>query len=857
MVTLLLLGPLEVRDGTAPVGIGGRKGRALLARLALDANRTVSAERLVTDLWGEDPPPTAAKMVQIHVSQLRKALPPGVLVTRPGGYALVVAPESLDLARFERLRDAGRAALAAGDADAAGRHLGDALALWRGEALAEFGEPFAVLEAARLAQIRLDCVEDRIDADLALGRHTAVTAELEALVAREPLRERARAQLMLALYRSGRHADALATLHDLRRILDEELGLVPSASLAALEQRILRHDPSLLLDDGTAARARAVDRVPQPAPEPEPTPAPVVTEKRERRRVTVIALSFADADALVGVMDDEDLDELTRRVRGRMRETIERLGGDVGPASGDQMLAAFGIRGTREDDVPRAVRAALELRDAIPQVAGVAPCGAVPVRVAIETGMAVVVGDVRLDGMGCSVGAAAARLGAQAPAGAVVLGPTAARAARDTVALEPAGGGAMAVRGEVAAGAARPARSPFVGREAELALLTERHRRAASGRGQVVLVTGEPGIGKSRLVDELIARLPAHEAKGTTTFRCAPDAQAPLHPVTTVLQQDPDRWRAAGRASQLSVTDAALLEAQLAATDDAEADPGDPPGRLLCAIADVLVAPAGSTPAVLVFEDVHWADPATLGVLERLVRQLATEPVLVLMTTRADVVPAWTALSYAAVVALDRLGAHELDLLTRGLLDDSPPPEGLVALIDERSDGVPLFAEELVLALRDAGTLRRRGGGWELADLPGPLTVPDTLHDLLLARLGQLGPARIVAQVGAVLGRRFDRELLDAVAGLDEDVVDEALARLVDAEVLHARGRGASARYVFKHALARDAAYASLERSTRRALHLRAARALEERHPDVVAAESEALARHLDAAGEDALAATW
>jgi predicted ATPase len=331
--------------------------------------------------------------------------------------------------------------------------------------------------------------------------------------------------------------------------------------------------------------------------------------------------------------------------------------------------------------------------------------------------------------------------------------------------------------------------------------------------------------------------------------------------VAAVLRQDPERWRAAGRASGLCAVDAGLLETWLAAADDAAADtavePDDRHGRRLCAVADVLLAPSESAPSVLVFEDVHWADSATLGLIERLVRQLATEPVLVVLTMRADVVPAWTSLSYATVVALDRLGASELELLVRGLLDDSLPPEGLVAALDERSDGVPLFAEELVLALRDAGTLRRGGGGWELADVRGPLAVPDTLHDLLLARLGQLGPARVVAQVGAVLGRRFDRELLDAVAGLDEDVVDEALARLVDAEVLHARGRGASARYVFKHALARDAAYASLQRSARQALHLRAARALEERRPDVVAAEPEVLARHLDAAGEHALTTTW
>ena len=243
--------------------------------------------------------------------------------------------------------------------------------------------------------------------------------------------------------------------------------------------------------------------------------------------------------------------------------------------------------------------------------------------------------------------------------------------------------------------------------------------------------------------------------------------------MAAVLREDPERWRAAGRAMR------AVRGRRRPARDAARgrrttpcrtrpSSPATQHGRLLCAIADVLLAPTESAPSVLVFEDVHWADSATLELIERLVRQLATEPVLVLLTMRADVVPAWTSLSYATVVALDRLGAPELELLVRGLLDDAPPPDGLVAAIDERSDGVPLFAEELVLALRDAGTLRRGGGGWELADLRGPLAVPDTLHDLLLARLGQLGPARVVAQVGAVLGRRFDRELLDAVAGLDE-----------------------------------------------------------------------------------------
>jgi DNA-binding SARP family transcriptional activator len=862
----LLLGPFEVRDGSAPLRLGGRKPRALLARLALDPNRTVPAERLIEDLWGEDAPGTAAKMVQIHVSQLRKALPPGMLVTRPGGYALVAEPEAVDLSRFERLRDAGRAALVGGDAHAAARLLGEALALWRGEALAEFSEPFAVLEAARLAQLRLDCVEDRIDAELALGNHAVVTAELEALVAREPLRERARAQLMLALYRSGRHADALATLHDLRRTLDEELGLVPSAALGELERRILQHDPSLLAPDRSpAAPEPAAERRPEPPAERPPASATArIAAAPERRRVTAVAVSV-EAQTLPAAIDPEDLHELSTLIRRRTAEIVERLGGRLGPAAGNSFIAAFGLTAAREDDVRRAVRAALELRDTLPDTTARSPFGALTVRVAVDTGLAIVTGDEHAEGLGCGVAVAASRLVAQAPAGAVVLGPTAARLVRDTMVLRPARGGAVEVRGEAAAGVAR-ARSPFVGRAAEVALVTDRHRRAAAGRGQVVLLAGEPGIGKSRLVDELLARLVGPDAdRAATIFRCSPDhCQSPLFAVTAVLREEPERWRAAGRASGLPPVEAALLEAQLApagaapAEPPVEVSPEEQQRRLLGAVTDVLLEAGGAAPAVLVFEDLHWADPTTLALLERLVRELATEPVLVLVTLRPERVPAWASVSYATVVTLDRLGAPELEALVGGLLDGATPPDGLVPAIEERSDGVPLFAEELVLAMRDTGSLRRTDAGWELTDLRGAPAVPDTLHDLLLARLDRLGTARIVAQVGAVLGRRFDRDLLQAVAGLDERTVDEGLARLVNAELLHERGRGASARYVFKHALARDAAYASLVRSARRSLHARVARTLEQRRPDSVAAAPEVLARHLDAAGDHAAAAaSW
>jgi DNA-binding SARP family transcriptional activator len=240
-----VLGPLEVLDGDAPLPLGGRKPRALLARLLLDAGRTVSVDQLVDDLWGEDVPESAVKMVHIYVSQLRKALPAATLRTRPPGYSVELAPEAVDLARFERLRAEGRAALDAGDAATAAARLGAALALWRGDPLAEFSEPFAQIERAHLEEGRLACLEDRIDADLALGRHDDVVGELERLVARQPLRERLRGQLMLALYRAGRQADALAAYRDYRTALDDQLGLEPSPRIRELEGRILRQDAGL------------------------------------------------------------------------------------------------------------------------------------------------------------------------------------------------------------------------------------------------------------------------------------------------------------------------------------------------------------------------------------------------------------------------------------------------------------------------------------------------------------------------------------------------------------------------------------------------------------------------------------
>jgi predicted ATPase/DNA-binding SARP family transcriptional activator len=283
-VDFRVLGPLEAGDGRELLVLGPPKQRALLARLLLEGGRTVSIERLLEDLWGEDLPHSAVKMVQIYVSGLRKVVGTGRLLTERPGYRLVLSTDDgLDLQRFEELAAAGRAALVHGDPSSAAARLQEALALWRGAALGEFtAEPFARAEGGRLEELRLAAQEDRIEAELALGRAPSVVGDLEALIARHPLRERLREQLMLALYRAGRPGDALAAYHGFRRTLDEELGLDPSPRLRQLEQAILTHDPGL--DASVPARA----------------PAPAVTEVPPGRARELQALSAALEGARTG-----------------------------------------------------------------------------------------------------------------------------------------------------------------------------------------------------------------------------------------------------------------------------------------------------------------------------------------------------------------------------------------------------------------------------------------------------------------------------------------------------------------------------------------------------------------------------
>ncbi|TIS56678.1 BTAD domain-containing putative transcriptional regulator [Mesorhizobium sp.] len=360
-----VLGPLEVRDGDRSFPLAGTKQRALLALLLLNANRVVSRERLIDDLWGDEPPETAVTSVEVYVSRLRKLLPSETLLTRPAGYLLEVEPESVDLFRFERLVAEARQA----DPERASRLLDEALKLWRGPALAEFvGEPFAQIEYGRLDDLRIVALEDRVEANLTLGRHADLIGELEVLIAEHPHRERLRGQLMLALYRSERQADALEAYRDARTTLDK-LGLEPGASLQQLERQILNHDEEL--DAPPRLQPVASGSAEPPAALPPP----------ERRRVTVLFAALAttnEADE-----DPERTAALFDRLHHEAAAEIEAAGGKVDKGLVGALLATFGMQ---DDHAIRAVSAALATRNRLTHEFG----ETLSLRMGIETGEVIV-----------------------------------------------------------------------------------------------------------------------------------------------------------------------------------------------------------------------------------------------------------------------------------------------------------------------------------------------------------------------------------------------------------------------------------------------------------------------------------
>jgi DNA-binding SARP family transcriptional activator len=825
-----ILGPLEVLDQGRAVPLGGVRQRALLALLLLHANETLAIERLIDELFGESPPPTAAKIVHVQISRLRKALAGPTadrgavaLLTREHAYELALAPELLDRTRFERLLGDGARELASGRAGAAAATLEQALALWRGPPLADLAyERFAQREIGRLEELHVTALEQLIDARLALGRHADVVGMLQGLISEHPYRERLRAQLMLALYRCDRQADALQAYQEARRTLVAELGIEPGERLRELERAILAHDPALVPPAATRAAPEVDERDAAPRPD-------------ARRLVTVVYADVADAAALAERLDPESLHAALERCSALCAEVFERHGGVVQQYAGDAVVGVFGLSARHEDDPLRAVRAALELRQAGAALAAELrrDLGApVAVRAAIASGEVFVGAGAR--GATVARGDAmnvAAGLGATAgdaeillAGGAFELVEREVRAER----LEPvvlrgrsAPVTAWRVLGLVAEGAIPLGASatPFVARERELdGLRTVLDRAAADRSCHLVTVVGAPGIGKSRLARELITDVAG--AATVAVGRCLSYGDAITYrPLAEMVRQ------LAGGAP------AEWIEATLAGADQADAiaarvlgaiglvDDSAQPGETFWAVRRLFEAVAAERPLVLVVEDAHWADPTLLELLEYVVAFSTGSPIAIVCLARPELLedhPAWaTPRPGWSVLALDPLARAEALALIEAVAGAQLEPTAAGRILTT-AEGNPLFLEQLVAI----------GAQTELAPLP------PSIEAVLAARIDRLEQAeRDVLVHGAVEGRTFHAGAVAELAGVRREAIGPALMGLVQRQLIRpdrAEFAGEDA-FRFAHALIRDSAYGGMPKRLRADLHERVAGWVDER----------------------------
>jgi DNA-binding SARP family transcriptional activator len=825
-----ILGAMEVLDTTHRLDLPKGRGRALLALLVLHAGESVSAERLIDALWDEHPPTTASTVIHGLVSKLRKTLEPDrakghraeLLQTVGTNYRLVIDPETVDANRFKRLIDEARGG--APDVRAAG--LFAALGLWRGPALADFTYmPFAQRAISALEELRIEATEDRIEAELELGRNHELVPELETLVREYPFRERLRGFLMLALYRAGRQIEALEAYGATRALLVDEMGVEPGPSLRDLQAAILRQDPRL---DQHARRGYAAVG-----------PGGASWLPWERRSVTVVAADLTpsgDDDA-----DAEAVAHLAARAATVATEVFERHGARVERVLGTMVMGFFGFPVAHEDQALRAARAAVEVRSAIgalndelSSIRGLRSCS----RIGIETG------DIIVRGPGTSIHdlvgpvmSAATRLQHVAVDGTVVVGPGTQRLLRGAVILQAAGVSGSEDSGSTAwrvleilsraQAVPRALEASMVGREAELTRLRSAFRRVGRSRAPVrFAVLGDAGIGKSRLAMELVASI-GTEAHAVT-LNC------PAYG-TMFLPMRQAMVKAAGVTGWRTLHD--LLAAdhdgqhvppEIAAAIGMQAEPSNA-DALFSAMHRLFARLSAERPLIVVLDDLHWAEPTFLDLIDRLTRD-STDRIFLLCVGRPDLIerrPAWDT---EDVLHLDALQPEDLENLIR----DRAATITIDALrkIMEISQGNPLFAEQLLASLDDATEAR----------------VPASLLGLLTMRLDRLGPAeRDLLRCASIVGMDVHHE---AVSVLVPDEARPFLQQHLDTlerrRLIERRGERA---FRFRHVLIQLTAYGSMTREDRAQLHERFADWLE-RTPDREPELNDSLTYHLAQAAD-------
>jgi class 3 adenylate cyclase len=638
-----------------------------------------------------------------------------------------------------------------------------------------------------------------------------------------------------------------------------------------------------LLDAIATLRADAGSKPPSAdAATTSSTPSAFPEDRAERRQVTVMFSDLVGSTALSARMDPEDLREVISAYQKCVAETVQRFGGFVAKYMGDGVLIYFGYPQAHEDDAERAVRAGLELGA---NVSALKTHASLQTRVGIATGL-VIVGD--MIGSGSSQEQAivgetpnlAARLQGVAEPNSTAIAESTRRLVGNLFELADLGRlDLKGLSGPVRAWAAlRPSSvesrfdalhasglTELVGRDEELDILLRCWSKARTGEGQVLLLSGEPGIGKSRLTAALLEHV-STELHTPLRYFCSPQhTDSALYPIIRQME------RAAGFAhddtaqakldkldglltqSSMPIQNAALFAEMISLPNDGryptvELDAQQRRQKNLEALTAHVEMLSRSKPVLMIFEDVQWIDPTSLEALSRTVDRVRTIGAFLIITHRPEFEPPWTGRPYVTALTLNRLGERHIAAMIDHVADNQPLPASIMHDIIERTDGIPLFAEEMTKAVLEAGAgeaaLRAVA-----ATPPTSIAVPASLHASLMARLDRLGSAKEVAQIGSVIGREFSHSLLAAIAHKPEPDLLSALDRLIAAGLIFQQGPPPHATYLFKHALVQDAAYGTLLREPRRALHCRVADTLESQFKDIAENQPELLARHCTAAG--------
>ena len=607
-------------------------------------------------------------------------------------------------------------------------------------------------------------------------------------------------------------------------------------------------------------------------------------DEAERRQVTVMFADLVGSTALSIGMDPEDLRDVFAAYSSCAEETVSKFGGNVAQYMGDGILVYFGYPHAHEDDAERAVRAGLELIEA---VAGLKTCDRQQVRVGIATGV-VVVGNLTPSIVGETPNLAA-RLQSIAKPNMVVISEGTRRLLGHLFELEDLGtrdlkGIAAPVQvWEVLRPSSSTSRfealhpsgmTALVGREEEYEILRRRWSKAKEGEGQAVLLSGEAGIGKSHLTVAFTERLKGERFLRIRCF-CSPQhTNSALYPIIDHVERSAAFARDDARQTKLDKLDRVLRQSWSSAEDSAlfvemlslpndgrypvlELTPQQRRQRTMEALVRQVEILSNTAPVLVIFEDAHWSDPTSLELMGRLASHIASHRVLLVISFRPEFEAPWIELAHVTALALNRLAPRDVDLIIDHIVGNNPLPAAVRQDIIERTDGIPLFVEEMTKAVLE--TASEDAALRTAASVPSSaMAVPASLHASLMARLDRLGGSRELAQIGAAIGREFSHELLAAVARRPEAKLEMQLDRLMRAGLLFRQGVPPDATYLFKHALVQDAAYGLLLREPRRDLHARIAETLESKFDEIAENKPEVLARHWAEAGDiERAAALW